>query len=108
MLKATKNNETFEVLNTTTGTCWIATHDEIEVRINATECGHYLATLWIYDRPKIHVEGENAQWALTQLAKECKSIVWDDTDFYQCEVFPLCKNFNDFMKRPIRETYNIR
>ena len=107
-MKATKNNGTFEALNTTTGARWTATRGEIEVWVGTTECGDYLATLWADNRPMVHAEGTDAHWALKQLAKECEATNWDDADFFSRDVFPLCKDLNDFMKRPMRETYNSR
>lgn len=109
-MKATKNNGTFESINMVDGgTQWIATRGELELSVNPA-CGGdwYLATLWCSDYPMIEVEGSTAKWALQQLAKQCKVTPWTDDEFYERDIFPLCKDLNDFMKRPPRETYNSR
>lgn len=106
-MKATKNNGTFEALNTREGIRYIATRGDVEVWVSPISDG-YLASLFAYNRPAEHVEGETAKWALHQLAKACAVIVWDDETFFDAQLFPIMKDLNDFMKRPPRETYNSR
>lgn len=113
-MKATKNNGTFESINMVDGgTQWVATRGEYEILVNPA-CGGdwYLATLYFCDRydnrPLTETEGKTAKWALHQLAKQCKITPWTDDEFFERDIFPLCKDLNDFMKRPPRETYNSR
>ena len=106
MTKATKNNGTFEALNTREGMRYSAKRGEVE--IVATPCdGYYLATLWLYDRPKVDAEGHSAGHALGRLVKATAAISWTDEGVVD-EVTTLAKDLNQFIKRPARETYNNR
>lgn len=108
-MKATKNDGTFEALNTREGMRYIATRGNVEVWLSPYEYG-YTASLYTYNRPQMHADGVSATWALQQLAKECKATAWvsECDDFFAEVIFPLCKDLNDFMNRPARETYNSR
>ncbi len=107
MTKATKNNGTFEALNTREGMRYIATRGNVEIWVSPYECG-YLASLYTYDHPQAHTEGKTAGMALHFLAKQTAATVWDDESFFNSELLPLLKDLNDFMNRPARETYNSR
>jgi len=111
-MKATKNSGTFESIKMAAGgTLWTAIRGNYEVFVNPADGGEwYLATLYCYNRPMVDAEGESAKWALQQLAKACKATAWTSEydDFFAEVIFPLCKDLNDFMKRPPHETYNSR
>ena len=106
MTKATKNNGTFENLNTREGARYSAKRGNVE--IVATPCdNYYLATLWLYDRPMVSAEGYNATWSLGQLVKATKATAWTDENTIN-ETVTLAKDLYDFIKRPAREKYNNR
>lgn len=106
MTKATKNNGTFEAINTREGLGYIATRNNYE--IITTPCDdYYRATLWVYDRPMVSVEGYNANWSISQLAKTAQAIAWTEENASD-DVFALAKDLYDFIKRPTREIYNSR
>ena len=106
MTKATKNNGTFEALNTREGVRYSAKRENVE--IIATPCnGYYLATLWLYDRPMVDAEGHNATWAVSQLFKATKAIAWTEESVIT-DTETLAKDLYHFIKRPARETYNSR
>ena len=107
MTKAMKNGATFETYNNRDGKCYVAKHEELELWVEAAN-DEYLATLCNYGRVLLCVEGNSAKWALHQLMVAAKGTSWTDDQFFATEVFPLAKNLNEWMKRPERETYNMR
>lgn len=106
MTKAMKNNGTFEALNMREGVRYSAKRGEVEIVVSPCD-DYYLATLWLYDRPKVDAEGHNASYALGRLVKATAAISWTDASVVD-EVVALAKDLNDFIKRPARETYNSR
>ena len=106
MTKATKNNGTFEALNTREGIRYSAKRANMEIVLTPCE-NYYHGTVWMYDRPKVDAQGETATWTLSRLAKATNEIVWTDENTSK-EVFDLAKDLNAFIKRPKRETYNNR
>lgn len=106
MTKATKNNGTFEALNTREGVRYIAKRESMEITLAPCD-GYYLATLWLFDRPTVHADGFNAAHSLELLVKAASAISWDNENVVN-EVMTLAKELYQFIKRPARETYNSR
>lgn len=106
MTKATKNNGTFEALNTREGVRYSAKRENMEIVLAPCE-EYYLATLWMYDRPKVHADGFTANHSIELLVKAVSAISWDDENVVN-ETTTLAKELYQFVKRPARETYNSR